>query len=916
MVLGSNPRWIWDAGDSTPRNTFLNFRRVFELSTIPACIPVHITADARYYLYVNGVRLGYGPARGYPYHYHYDSYDIVPHLQIGKNVIAVMVTHWGEGTFHQLVVRGGLLIQIDMDEAIVSDMHWRVKRNLAYRQNTPRISIQLPWEEQFDARLDEGWIGIDFDDSEWDYAVEIPPSAVPWSGLTARRVPLLGNAPIQPVRIIDTGIVRLPALVLAGHLHPYMLGADNFTIGMGLVDALVVTRISTPIGGSVILKKRANYGGLPDLYMDGQKVTWQSGLIEPQALITITAGEHLILLDWKGMLFETDFAISFETDSDIQLCAGLLSGDRGWKLSVQPTDDERQAALSATHIDLLPASLHWTTMKPLDIPEIDVQRFVMSSQSLESKSDLTSLPLNVSATALQDGHQFIFDFGQEVLGWIEFDIDAPAGAILDFVGFETMQSGIPGYSLGVDNSFRYICRAGRQVYRSVFRRGFRYLVLLVHSYTQPVTVHRVALQQATYDQPVIGRFQCSDPRLNQIWDMCAYTERLCTDDVFSADGAYEQALWVGDAYIQQLIHQVIYNDPSLPENTLRVVADSLRRTPIVNSQVPSAWENRLMPNWSWLWAIGCYLHYFFNADDKFAHEIYPEMAQQAEFALQRCKTHPLGLFNLEGCWHFLDWSDIDGIDFNDQRKLTLTHENCLLVAALRATAKMALVLGKTTDAQRWNQFAAHLSVAINKSLWSDSLGAYVDSIDEHGQLSTKVSQAVNVAAVFSGVPTSERAAQLLPYVIMPPPHWISIGSPFMMSFSMEILVREGRFDELLQVIRARWGVMLDRGATATWETFSNPRSWCHAWSATPAYFLSTYILGVSPVDVGYKRIRIAPQPCDLTWARGTVPTPFGKLDVEWRVVERHLYLEYTAPRDCEIEVVCPIGLEFKSITQL
>jgi len=229
---------------------------------------------------------------------------------------------------------------------------------------------------------------------------------------------------------------------------------------------------------------------------------------------------------------------------------------------------------------------------------------------------------------------------------------------------------------------------------------------------------------------------------------------------------------------------------------------------------------------------------------------------------------------------------------------------------------MALVLGKTTDAQRWNQFAAHLSVAINKSLWSDSLGAYVDSIYEHGQLSTKVSQAVNVAAVFSGVPTSERAAQLLPYVIMPPPHWISIGSPFMMSFSMEILVREGRFDELLQVIRARWGVMLDRGATATWETFSNPRSWCHAWSATPAYFLSTHILGVSPVDVGYKRIRIAPQPCDLTWARGTVPTPFGKLDVEWRVVERHLYLEYTAPRDCEIEVVCPIGLEFKSITQL
>ncbi|MBK8034490.1 MAG: hypothetical protein IPK17_34310 [Chloroflexi bacterium] len=227
---------------------------------------------------------------------------------------------------------------------------------------------------------------------------------------------------------------------------------------------------------------------------------------------------------------------------------------------------------------------------------------------------------------------------------------------------------------------------------------------------------------------------------------------------------------------------------------------------------------------------------------------------------------------------------------------------------------MALVVGKSADAQRWNLFAAHLSVAINQHLWSEELEAYVDSIDEDGQLSAKISQAVNVAALFSGVPTNERAAQLLPAVVVPPQHWIHIGSPFMLSFSLELLVRERRFDELLQVIRSRWGRMLDRGATATWETFSNPRSWCHAWSATPAYFLSAHILGVSPIEVGYKRICIAPQPGDLTWARGTVPTPFGKLDVEWRVVGQYLYLKYKAPEGCEIEVICPLGFEFKRIT--
>ncbi|MBK8027924.1 MAG: hypothetical protein IPK17_00095 [Chloroflexi bacterium] len=52
---------------------------------------------------------------------------------------------------------------------------------------------------------------------------------------------------------------------------------------------------------------------------------------------------------------------------------------------------------------------------------------------------------------------------------------------------------------------------------------------------------------------------------------------------------------------------------------------------------------------------------------------------------------------------------------------------------------------------------------------------------------------------------------------------------------------------------------------------------------------------VSPIEVGYKQIRIAPQPGDLTWARGTVPTPFGKLDVEWRVVDS-TYIWSTKPR--------------------
>src|SRR3990172_8873528 len=108
-------QWIWDGGDAVPRNVLALFRRSFTLERRPAEARLHLSADTRYLLYVNGERLGYGPARNYHFHYEYDTYDLAPRLRPGANVIAVAVSHWGEGTFHQMVGRGGLLAQLDLD---------------------------------------------------------------------------------------------------------------------------------------------------------------------------------------------------------------------------------------------------------------------------------------------------------------------------------------------------------------------------------------------------------------------------------------------------------------------------------------------------------------------------------------------------------------------------------------------------------------------------------------------------------------------------------------------------------------------------------------------------------------------------------------------------------------------------------
>ncbi len=104
-------------------------------------------------------------------------------------------------------------------------------------------------------------------------------------------------------------------------------------------------------------------------------------------------------------------------------------------------------------------------------------------------------------------------------------------------------------------------------------------------------------------------------------------------------------------------------------------------------------------------------------------------------------------------------------------------------------------------------------------------------------------------------------------------------------FLLESFVKMGKTDKIIPYIKDNWGKrMLDKGATTCWEMFDITRSYCHAWSAAPAYFLPAYILGVRPVSAGFSKIIIEPVPGKLKWAKGTIPTPKGNIFVSWKIL--------------------------------
>ena len=56
---------------------------------------VHVSADNRYRLFVNGEQVSSGPQRSDLMHWRYETVDLAPHLRAGRNVLAALVWNWG-----------------------------------------------------------------------------------------------------------------------------------------------------------------------------------------------------------------------------------------------------------------------------------------------------------------------------------------------------------------------------------------------------------------------------------------------------------------------------------------------------------------------------------------------------------------------------------------------------------------------------------------------------------------------------------------------------------------------------------------------------------------------------------------------------------------------------------------------------
>ncbi|MBU0478658.1 glycoside hydrolase family 78 protein [bacterium] len=476
----------------------------------------------------------------------------------------------------------------------------------------------------------------------------------------------------------------------------------------------------------------------------------------------------------------------------------------------------------------------------------------------------------------------IIDFGRDVVGHPVVEISESSGGIIDIAY---------GESLNMTYIDSLIMRKGYQKFSPFRRRACRYLMLTFRNYTRAVDIKRVYFDFIAYPAKEKGSFKCSDNRLNNIWKTAQYTLNLCMQDHYEDCPWREQALYGGDMRSQALFAQYAFGETKLTIKSIRQLARIQDKDGFIPSKGPTSISSGgVIPGYCTYWLVTLVDYYRYTRDIKIIKELYSNISRLMEWFKKQEKDDSI-IPELTGRRIYIF---IDNLTREIDKEGISTFLQVQYFWALKEAAFLAKEIGENKQSLSWEIMADRLRLKINEKLWDKKKGAYADAC-HNGKLSSHISQQTNALAVVTGVAEKSKYNSIHKAIFNR-----KLTEPcragYFMFYLIEMLCMMGRRKKAMQRLRTYWGEMIRRGATTFWETHDPEtpegklpdKKWslCHAYCAGPLFHLPAEILGIRTKDVGFKKIRISPMIELCEFAKGTVPTTRGNIDVFWERGEK------------------------------
>ncbi|MEV0155794.1 family 78 glycoside hydrolase catalytic domain [Micromonospora sp. NPDC050686] len=460
--------------------------------------------------------------------------------------------------------------------------------------------------------------------------------------------------------------------------------------------------------------------------------------------------------------------------------------------------------------------------------------------------------------------RWLCDLGRAVVGGIRLSVTGTAGQTVEVrLGEERTATGAR-YQLRAGQTYREVwtLRDGPQQLEHWGYRAFRWVELVADPALDLGDAVEAAVLKLPWNDDDAA-FESSDPDLDRVWEMCRYSIEATRQDLYQDTPTRERGPYEGDAIINQLSEYATQRSFALARYSISYLA----RRPTWPAEyrlqtVITAWEDYL--------ATG-------DATNLAAdYELFVDrQLDEALNASGLVEKNPGS--SSQSNADLVDWpaSNRDGYVFTRVN----TVINAWQYAAFGALSRIAGVLGRGADEQRYAELAARLRAAADAQLLDRTAGTYRDGAGtgHHAQHATAFPVALGMAddrdVRALGEWLAERGMRVSVY-----------GSQFL----LEALYRAGLGHAAHALLTSReqssWLHMMDDlGATIVmeaWDPSIKPNTtFSHAWGSAPANIVPRFVAGVRPLAPSAREVLVAPQPGPLQWLRSKVPTMRGPVEV-------------------------------------
>jgi len=533
---------------------------------------------------------------------------------------------------------------------------------------------------------------------------------------------------------------------------------------------------------------------------------------------------------------------------------------------------------------------------------------------------------------------YVFDMGQNMVGWCRLKVNGRAGTTVKLVHGEMLNDDGTVYTANLRGArqtdvFIKGAHAG-EVYEPRFTyHGFRYVQLTGNEYKpwryMPAYKPGISdlLGRAFHSaSPDAGQFECSSDLINKIMHMIVWTQRGNMHSVpTDCPQRDERAGWMGD--IQSFSQTAIFNMDMAGffSKWIADVRDSQSEDGRYSNFSPmdhARWRGGT-PAWADAGTIVPWRVYQNYADTRMISEHYESAKRWVDYVHGK---NPNMLWEKSRGDSFNDWLNGDTLIAEGWPKKGGNVPPQVLASAFFAhsteiVAKMAAVIGRPDDAKKYRRLFEGIKTAFNRKY-----------VKPDGRIEGNTQAGYALALRFGLLSDDVRpksAAHMVEEFKRYKGH-MSTGIQTSHRLMLE-LTRNGYNDEAYRLLNLRsfpsWGFMVDQGATTIWERwdgyvkgrgFQKPlmNSFNHWALGAVGEWMWRNIIGLNPDETkpGWKHFVVSPRPGGgVTWARGKYNSIRGQIVSNWRIDNGKFSLDVTVPTNTTATVSLP-ATDAKNVT--